>query len=177
MKRTVVLASLAALALVGCSKSGDGKNKSQAATTAPAPTADVPAAPAPAPAPAAPAAAASGPKAETAEYVVELQPAAELKAGAPTVVNVVVKPKGEWHFNLDFPTSVKIETTGAAVDKPSLSLDDAASKSEEQGATWAMTITPEPGAAEVTCNLKFAVCTETTCDPKKATVALKADVR
>jgi len=177
----------AALALGGCSKTGDNGD-SKAPPKAEAPIAIEPAAPEPAekpsekPAEAAAAAAIDGEpaeRAETAEYVVEVVKPAQVSSGAATAVGVVVRPKGHWKFNLDYPTSVTIEPPqGASVANPKQSLAEAVASSEEEGATWRIEITPaEAGEQGFTADIKFAVCTETTCDPKNEKLAFVMDVK
>ncbi len=179
-----LLCSAALVGVSACSKSSDNSNKGTASSTAPKTAAAVPpsakegATPAATAQPAANAAA-KGPRAETAEYVVELVPPTDVAAGSEASFKVVVKPKGHWHFNLDFPTSVKAAASeGMTVAKPVQKLDDATAKSEEGGAEWAVAVTPgAAGEGTVTCDVKFAVCTETTCDPKKETIALKVEAK
>lgn len=170
---------------VGCSKSSENGNKGSAETTTPTTPARV-TAPAPVPKLAAKPASAPAPTAgpaktrnETKEYVIEIIPPTEVLAGTESTVTVKVHPKDGWHFNLDFPTSVKVEVSdGMKVAKAKQNLDDATSKSEEEGATWSIKVTPEKaGEGTLTCNVKFAVCTETTCDPKKETLALTLDAK
>jgi len=178
------LASVALIGVVGCSKSSDSGNKGAAENTtpakaeakAPAPEAARPAEPA-----AKPVAASGGPATgnETKEYKIELAAPKEIAAGAESALTVVVSPKTGWHFNLDFPTSVAVEAPeGMKVAKAKQGLDDAVSKSEEQGAMWAIKVTPDKaGSTTLTAKVKFAVCTETTCDPKKETLALQLDAK
>ena len=180
---TALVCGAALVGAVGCSKSSDNGNKGSAESTTPTAPAEA-RAPAPVPklavktAPA-PTAGAAKTRNETKEYVIELLSPAEFSAGAEGAVTVKVHPKKGWHFNLDFPTSVKVEAPdGLKLAKAVQNLDDATSKSEEEGATWAIKVTPEKaGAATLKCNVKFAVCTETTCDPKKETLALTLDAK
>jgi hypothetical protein len=185
MRNVTILGGAALLALVGCSGSTDNGNKAGAQPTtppaAPAPIATTPAAATP---PADPAPAPAGDPApsrsETKEYVVEIVPPAQVSAGAEATVTVKVTPKKAdgWHFNLEFPTSVKSAGEGVAVANPDQKLKDAVSRSEEDGATWAVKVTPaKAGAGKLTCDLRFAVCTETTCDPKRATLALTLEAK
>lgn len=175
--RIAALSCAAALVgAIGCAKSPDNGNRGSAETTTPTAPAVVKM-PAPAPkiaAKPAPAPTAAKTRNETKEYIIEIVPPAEVSAGVEASVTIKVRPKGEWHFNLDFPTSVKVEVPeGMKVAKAVQTLKDATSKSEEEGAIWSIKVTPErAGAGTLTCNVKFAVCTETTCDPKKETLAL-----
>jgi hypothetical protein len=182
----VALTGVASLALAtGCSKSSDNGNKGSAENTTPtaaktrAPDIKLADPPAPEPKPAPTEGVAAKSRNETAEYVIEFVPPATVAAGAESALTVSVRPKKGWHFNLDFPTSVKVAVpAGMKVASAKLGLGDATSKSEEKGASWAVKVTPEkPGAGTVTCDVKFAVCTETTCDPKKETLAVTLDAK
>ena len=118
-------------------------------------------------------------RSETAEYIVEVRSAGDLSPGMDTKVEVVVIPKGEFHFNLEFPTSVAVAApTGVTVDKAEQSLKDATKKDETNGASWDVSMTvSDKGTKEFRCDVKFAVCTDTTCDPQKASLAWKVDVK
>ncbi|RMH44303.1 MAG: hypothetical protein D6689_02685 [Deltaproteobacteria bacterium] len=172
------LASLGLAAVPACSKSSDNGNKGAAhqTTPAPAPTA---AAPAPATPPAPAATAPATPRSETPQYVAEIVAPAAVTAGAEAAVTVKVTPKPGWHFNLEFPTSVTVEApAGVTVAKPKQTLADAVEKSEEKGASWAVKLVPaKAGEGVLRASLKFAVCTDTTCDPKRETLALRLETK
>ncbi|MBP8811250.1 MAG: hypothetical protein KBG48_18760 [Kofleriaceae bacterium] len=173
MNRWVLLALLAAAA---CSKS----NKSGAAGGAP----PVETGPATAGAGAArggpgEGAVAGGPAAEKviapgtdSEFAVEATPAAGA-AGAELVARVVVRPGKGFHMNKDYPTKLTLEVpAGVTTAKPVLLPADAEAFDDNQLA-FAVKLTPAAaGDYSVPATLKFAVCTESTCNPKKTAVAL-----
>jgi hypothetical protein len=176
----VTFAVLFALAASpSCSHENKNGDRSAAKTAPLPPAATPPAAPTPSEGPTAPAATAGKSRSETAEYIAEVTIPEAVAPGAEASLTVTVKPKAGWHFNLDFPTSVKTASTdGVAVRTPKQGLSDAVSSSEDAGAAWAVKVVPgTAGQATVTCDLKFAVCTETTCDPKRETLAVKLDAR
>ena len=97
--------------------------------------------------------------------------------GQPVKAQVVIKPAAGYHMNEEFPTSLKLSPTqGVTYAKAQLSKADAAmSKSE---CRFDVVLTgAEAGKKTVTGNLSFAVCTETTCDPQKATVRIDLTVK
>ena len=115
---------------------------------------------------------------ETDEYIVEVRRAADLSVGMDTRVEVVVIPKDDFHFNLEFPTSVAVSApAGVSIDKARQGLSDAIKKDETNGATWdvAMTVS-EVGTKRFKCDLEFLVCTDKLCDPQKASLAWQVDV-
>ncbi len=97
--------------------------------------------------------------------------------GQPVKAQVVIKPAAGYHMNEEFPTSLKLSPTqGVTYAKAQLSKADAAmSKSE---CRFDVVLTgAEAGKKTVMGNLSFAVCTETTCDPQKATVTIDLTVK
>jgi hypothetical protein len=177
------LLALGVLAVLACSKAPDAKNTSPVASTGPGAAetataaATTPTVPTATGQPTADTAAAPVARAETPAYVAELRSPGSPAAGAATKLRVVVTPKDGWHFNLKFPTSMSMAGAGVTVDRPSQKLKDAVASSEAEGAAWEATVTCGPGARTITANLSFAVCTETTCDPKKAELAWNVDVK
>jgi hypothetical protein len=99
--------------------------------------------------------------------------AAPTKAGGETVARLVVQPGSGYHMNKEFPTKLTLEPpAGVTLAKAVLEPADAEKFSETELAfSVKMTAT---GAGEYTIpgTFKFAVCTDTTCDPKKQKVAL-----
>jgi len=186
MKYAVVAALTGVLFASGCSKTAEGK----ATPGAEAPSAEAAAGPAagagtPADAHADAKKKTAKPdpnataRSETDEYIVEVRQAADLSAGMDTKVQVVVIPKGTYHFNLEFPTSVSVAApAGVSIDKAKQGLKDAVTKDETNGATWDVSMTvSDKGEKEFRADVKFAVCTDTTCDPQKTTLAWKVDVK
>lgn len=178
MNRWVLFALLAAAA---CSKS----NKSGAAggappvDTAPGTAAGTAGAGAAARGGPGEGAVAGGPAAEKviapgtdSEFAVEATPAAGA-AGGELVARVVVRPGKGFHMNKDYPTKLTLEVpAGVTTAKPVLLPADAEAFDDNQLA-FAVKLTPAAaGDYSVPATLKFAVCTESTCNPKKTAVAL-----
>ena len=93
-------------------------------------------------------------------------PAAQ--AGQRTVVRLHVRPSTGYHMNKEFPTALTVTApAGVAVEKPKQSGKDAV-KLEEAGADFDVALTAAAaGQKALHGELKFAVCSATSCDPKK----------
>jgi hypothetical protein len=113
-----------------------------------------------------------------AAYVlkVETSPA---KKGQKSVAKVKITPGAGYHMNKEYPTSLVLSAvpSGVLVDKMKLTMKDAA-KWEEAGGEFDVSYTAaEAGKKTVTGEIKFAVCSATTCDPKKSNVSFEIDVK
>lgn len=128
---------------------------------------------APAPKPTAPTPAAGG---DTADSSFNLSVAAPsgAKAGAECVAHVVVTPGSGYHVNQEFPTKLVITPPdGVKVAKAEQHKEDAASFGANK-LQFDVAMTPDkPGTYKVAGTLKFAVCTESSCDPKKREIAFE----
>ena len=108
--------------------------------------------------------------AETDTYIVTLEAApAAAGAGAEAAkVSLHVKPKPGWKLNQEFPTRLRISgPEGVAVQKPDQRSADATLFTEKEATFSADFRAPSPGSAEFSASFRFAVCTESTCDPKQ----------
>jgi hypothetical protein len=99
------------------------------------------------------------------------QPAA-VAAGGETTLRVRVTPGTGYKMNAEFPTKLTLEpTAGVTLGKTSLVLADA-EKFDDGQLVFAVKATPAAsGSYTVNGKIKFAVCTDATCDPKKRNVA------
>ncbi len=133
---------------------------------------------APVTAKAAPAAGGVKTVASTPTYVVTVDAPAGA-AGKDGAVKVIVRPKTGWKINLDFPTRLTIEPPAdVSVAKKSQKKADAVEFSEKKGATWNVSYKPNSaGNKKFSGELRFAVCTDVTCDPKRASLAFAVDVK
>jgi hypothetical protein len=111
-------------------------------------------------------------------FVVEVQHQPGGQVGTAAAAQVVLKPTGGYHLNKEFPTQLEVTPpAGVAVDKAKQTVADAA-RFEETGAEFAVHYTAkDAGAKKFTATFRFAVCTETTCDPKRETLAWNVDVK
>lgn len=116
--------------------------------------------------------------ADTKTYTVTVH-APTGKANKDSSLQVVVKPKAGWKLNMEFPTKLKLEPpAGVTVAKKTLKKGDATVFSEKKGATWKVGYkAASAGDKKFSGKLKFAVCTEATCDPKSETLAFNVSVK
>ncbi len=105
-----------------------------------------------------------------------VKPAA--KANERAVVKIAVAPKGGFHVNTDYPTSLKIAApAGVKVEKEAQTKGDA-KKFEKQALEFEVAfVAGEVGKKAFTGELRFAVCTETMCNPSKEKVAFDVEVK
>jgi hypothetical protein len=128
---------------------------------------------------AAPAAAAAGkPRVEGKGFVVEVKAPDGVSAGGEGVATITLTATGEYHLNKEFPTVLEVTApAGVEVGKPKQGIDDAASF-EAKTATWQVKFTSkDSGDKQFAASFRFAVCTETTCDPKKEALAWNVPVK
>ena len=159
--------------VAGCSNNGA---QSKAATP---PTASVAAASAPEAPSAAPAAAPEGKQRVEGEgFVVEVKAPPGAAPGAEGMAQVVLNATGPYHLNKDYPTVLEVTAPdGVTVAQLKMTSADA-SRFEEKVATWDVKFTAkDTGDKKFGARFKFAVCTETTCDPKKEALAWVVPVK
>jgi hypothetical protein len=107
-----------------------------------------------------------------------LQAPESVAQGESAQVAFVVVPKKGWKLSDEFPLRLKISPPeGVEVDKPNQQKSDAVSYGEKE-ARWAINVKPTTaGKKSFSGSLKFAVCTETTCNPRKPELAFAFDVK
>lgn len=139
------------------------KGAADAKETTPTPTKDGDAKPAPAP---------GGEGEADASFALVVEQPAAVAPGAATTLRIRVTPGKGYKMNAEFPTKLTLEpTAGVELDKASLVLADA-EKFDDHQLVFAVKATPAAaGSYNVTGKIKFAVCTDATCDPKKRNVA------
>jgi hypothetical protein len=92
--------------------------------------------------------------------------------GAQAVARVTVTPGTGWKMNEEYPTKLVVQAPdGVTVVKAEQVLADAAAFDPHQLAFDVKVTAAKAGTYPVTGTLKFAVCTDATCDPKKQTIA------
>lgn len=101
------------------------------------------------------------------------------KPGAAAVARVEIKPATGYHINKDFPTSLKlIAPAGVELPHATLTKKDSGVTVAEGEAKFEVPYTAkEAGKKIINGTLSFAVCTATSCDPRKAPVAIPVDVK
>jgi hypothetical protein len=176
-----VLVLSCALAGWACGRS-DAPASEPGAPSAPEPVAQAPAAPAVlvAPAPAAPAAPAAPPsdRVDDPSFELRLAPAGSYAAGKVGSFALTIKPRGEWHLNQDFPTQVSVRGAPEIAFPSAKLTKQAAAEFGDHLARFDVPFTASAaGSHTVTCDVKFAVCSDANCIPEERTlaVALRVD--
>lgn len=115
--------------------------------------------------------------ADTPSYTVTLASPAQVGKGAQGTVVLEVTPKKGWKLNKEFPTKLTVaEPAGVRVSKKEQTVADAVTFADQAGRWQVQFQADSSGAKDFTGVLKFAVCTDTSCDPKKEELAWKVAV-
>jgi hypothetical protein len=107
-------------------------------------------------------------------YSLALEQPADVAAGAAATARLIITPGKGYKMNKDFPTKLTLEPpSGVSVDKASMVLADAESFDEHK-LVFAVKATPSAsGVYTIPGKIKFAVCTDATCDPKRQEVSIR----
>jgi hypothetical protein len=106
-------------------------------------------------------------------------PSYNLKIDAPPakkaqkgVAHIHITPGSGFHVNKDYPSAVKlVPPAGVTVDPAKKTID-------EQALDFEVAYTPaDSGQKTFTGELKFAVCSANSCDPKKEKLSFTVDVK
>lgn len=123
--------------------------------------------------------AAAGPGAAlgTKPYTISVvAPAA--KVGAKGAATVTMKPGSGYHLNTEFPLSLKLTLPdGVTTPKAELKKADAKTFKEAEGSFDIPFVAASAGQKTIQGELRFAVCTETTCEPQRTQVTITLDVK
>jgi len=111
-----------------------------------------------------------------ASFTVKVDAPAAKKA-APGKVHVHITPGSGFHMNKDYPTSVTVVApAGVTVEKGKLTGADI--KLVEAGADFDVGfVAADVGKKSFEGELKFAVCSATSCDPKKEKLTFVVEVK
>lgn len=116
--------------------------------------------------------------AETDTYVVKANVPESTTTGADAVVTINLTPKTGWKINQEFPTKLSVTPPeGVSLTSATQSASDADTFSEKVAVFHVKFNAASTGAKKFTADFRFAVCTDATCDPKKASLAWKLDVK
>lgn len=98
-------------------------------------------------------------------------------AGAALDVRLELTPRGGYQVNDEYPTAIEvIAPADVAVAKAKLGRGDGSVRHER--AVFRLALTPKTaGAKRVGLKLKFALCTDATCEPRKQQVELLLSVK
>ena len=112
-----------------------------------------------------------------ASYVLKVD-APPAKKGQKAQAHIQITPGSGFHMNKEFPTSLSLTPPdGVTLDKQKLSSKDAARWEEQGGAFDVVYTAAQAGKKIVTGEIKFAVCSANSCDPKKSKVSFEIDVK
>ena len=126
---------------------------------------------------ASPVALAQGPAAADTAFAVKVE-APPAKKGQKAVAKIHVTPGAGFHINKEYPTSLALTPpAGVTLDKAKLNAKDAAAWTEKAGEFDVAYTASKPGKQTVTGELKFALCSANSCDPKKSAVSFDIDVK
>jgi hypothetical protein len=110
-------------------------------------------------------------------YAVKID-APPAKRAQRSVAKIHIAPGAGFHVNKDFPTSVTLSDVpaGVAVDKPKQTARDAI-RLEDAGAEFDVAFTASAaGKKTFAGELKFAVCSASSCNPKREKISFTVDV-
>lgn len=115
---------------------------------------------------------------EPAPYTVRVESTTS-HVGSRATARVVVQAAAGHHINPDYPTSLKLEApSGVALAKAELSKKNGGVTVHENEAVFDVAYTPHAAGKEtIAGTLRFAVCTASTCDPRRAPVSVPVDAR
>jgi hypothetical protein len=117
-------------------------------------------------------------KAEGEGFVLEVVPPASVAVNGEGVARLLLKPKAGYHVNKDFPTSLDVTApAGVELKKAKQTGADAAKLDESQAAFDISFKGKAPGTHSFAATFKFAVCTATTCDPKREKLTWEVAVK
>jgi hypothetical protein len=102
----------------------------------------------------------------------------EAKAGEPGEAKVKVVPKGKWHLNLAFPTSLKMDDVpGVELTKPHQKRADAVKLQEDYFEYGVGFVADAPGEKSMTGKFRFAICIDEACVPVTEKLAFAVAVK
>jgi hypothetical protein len=115
--------------------------------------------------------------ADTDSYKVTLAAPDKLATGVKGTATLEIVPKKGWHLNDEFPYKLTVTPpAGAKVAKPEQVKKDTVAFSH-QSMKWNIDFEASSGGDKAFAGkVKFAVCTETSCDPKKEELAFNVKV-
>lgn len=115
---------------------------------------------------------------EPAPYTVRVE-APPAHVGSRTTARVIVQAAAGHHINPDYPTSLKLEPPhGVELVKTDLSKKNGGVTVRENEAVFDVDYTAhEAGQETIAGTLRFAVCTASTCDPRRAPVNVKVSAK
>ncbi|MCK6587494.1 MAG: hypothetical protein HUU21_07400 [Polyangiaceae bacterium] len=104
--------------------------------------------------------------------------APEAKVSAKSSAKISVLPTDGFKINLEYPTKVTLNApAGVSLEKTKLTAKDAA-QLDKSGVVFDVAYTAtERGKKTITGEMKFATCTETSCDPQTLPLSFEIDAK
>ena len=101
------------------------------------------------------------------------------KKGQPATAQVVITAAAGYHLNTDYPTALKLSPpAGVTATAARLEIDKSSAPAAAKSGSLAVTLaSSEAGQKKVPGELRFAVCTDTTCDPQRSAVTIDLEVK
>lgn len=110
--------------------------------------------------------------ADTETFILKARVPDSVAVGKDSMVSITLTPKTGWKINQEFPTKLKIVApAGTSLKSASLSAKDAKTFSKKSAEFQVAFSATAAGVKKFSGNMRFAMCTDTTCDPKKADLA------
>jgi hypothetical protein len=116
--------------------------------------------------------------ADTGGYRIQIEVAPSKKA-QKSVAKIHIAPAAGYHVNKEYPTTMTLSDVpaGILVDRLKQTAKDAV-KLEEAGAEFDVAFTPaDAGKKTINGELRFAVCSANSCDPKSAKLSIPVEVK
>ncbi|MBP6628114.1 MAG: hypothetical protein KBG28_11670 [Kofleriaceae bacterium] len=115
-------------------------------------------------------------QAETIEgpgYAIELTAPTAPRAGQAARARVTIRPRAGWKLNQEYPFKVELNAAPALGVTAGVLPRGAARVFTEGEISFDVVVTPRSkGTHRLEGRIKFATCTDTTCDPQKASFVL-----
>lgn len=110
--------------------------------------------------------------ADTETFTLKARVPSSVAVGTDAMVSITLIPKTGWKINEEFPTKLQVVApAGTSVKSASLSAKDAKSFSKKSAEFQVKFSATTAGVKKFSGKMRFAMCTDATCDPKKADLA------
>jgi len=120
----------------------------------------------------------AGPLVEETTFELRATAAESYASGELAQFAIQITPKGEWHMNDEFPTTVTVrEVDGVTFPKSDFEKSDAAEFAERSARFDVPFTASAAGEHRVVCDVSFAVCTDENCIPEERTLAVLLPVQ
>ncbi len=94
------------------------------------------------------------------------------------VVKIRVTPGAGFHVNKEYPAGLKVKAPdGVKLEKDALKSADAAALTEQALEFDVAYTSTDAGKKSFTGDLKFAVCSASSCDPKRESISFTVEVK